>query len=81
MHYGVALTLYHIVPTINNFGKEVFLKTVGKGENTDNQHFLLLHNVFYSVKDRNGHFSNISKLSFVNALNLVWSKICRLVKS
>ena len=30
---------------------------VGKGENTDNQHFLLSHNVFNPVKDKNYHFS------------------------
>ena len=32
---------------------------VGKGENAGNQHFLLSHNVFSPIRDRNRHFSNI----------------------
>ena len=38
-----------------------FENTVGKGENADNQHFLLSfsHSVFYLIKEINHHFSNI----------------------
>ena len=33
---------------------------VGKGENAGNQHFLLVpHNVFWPIKEKNHHFSNI----------------------
>ena len=39
--------------------KEALENTVGKGENTGNQHFLFSHSVFYSIKDKNLDFDNV----------------------
>ena len=50
------------------------LNTVEKAQNAGNQHFLVFPQFFYSIKERNCHFSQV-KLSFANAFNLVISKM------
>ena len=40
------LTLYHTIPTFNNPEKKPFKNIVGKGENADNQYFLLFSQCF-----------------------------------
>ena len=52
---------------------------MGKGKNAGNSIFSFSHSVFYSIKQRNSHFSNVY-LSSANALNLVKSKIFGMVK-
>ena len=57
--------------------KKALENIVRKGENTGNQHFLLFHRIFYYIKERKHHFSNIY-LSSANAFNLDMSKILSL---
>ena len=60
------------------FGKRPFENTVGKVEIACKSNFFFSHHVFYSIKDRNDHFSYIFvtfNLLSANASNLVWSKI------
>ena len=52
--------------------KNAFENIVGKGENGGNQHFLFSHKVFYSIKNRNHDFRDISS---ANTFNLDKSKI------
>ena len=40
--FRAFLTLYHTIPTFNDFET-----TVGKGENAGNQHFSFSHNIFH----------------------------------
>ena len=67
----MSLTHYHTIPTFDNHEKEAFRKHCG------NQHFLLLHNVFYPSENK---FSVTFILSSANALNLDQSKILSFVK-
>ena len=51
--YIRCLTLYHIIPIVNNRKAEVFKNMVGKGDNADSQYFLLSpHNVFNTSREK-----------------------------
>ena len=70
-----GLTLYQTKSLVlMSFKKKPFENIVGKGENAGNQHFVLFHNVFYPIKDRDQHLSCI-KVVISNSFNLVRSKI------
>ena len=52
--------LFIIQPWIlTTFRKELLENIVGKGEHAGYQYFSFSHNVFYSIKDINHHFSKI----------------------
>ena len=70
MHHRHALTLYHTIPTFNDPKEEGFGKHRGKrrkcllkGENADNQHFLLFQQYFLLYqREKNRHFSNLQSV-------------------
>ena len=66
------------MPTFNNKVKEAFEKTVGKGENDGNQHFLRFPQSFLPFPTQISvfHSSCLQNLSIWISL-----KICSLVKS
>ena len=45
---------------LTSLKKRAFENIVRKGENAGNQHFLLYPHVFYPIKDKNYHFSNLT---------------------
>ena len=58
------LTPFHAILTFNDLKKEAFEKIVGKGENADNQHFLLFPQCFLSFQIQISFFdSHLLKLS------------------
>ena len=71
LSFDYGLTLYHTIPTFNDPIKKPFENIVGKGEKASNQHFLLLHNVFYPSQKE---FLFLSYYTFIlsseNAFNL-----------
>ena len=52
------LTPSHAIPIFETL-KKPFENIVEKRENAGDQHFLIFHNVFSPIEDRNQHFSNI----------------------
>ena len=60
---------YNTVPTFKDLEKKPFENIVGKGENAETSIFSFSHNVFYPIRERNHHFSNIN-LSSANAFNM-----------
>ena len=60
------LTLYHTITTLY---KKPFENIVGKGENADNQHFLLFPQCFFTLHKTNFNFSITLILSSASAFN------------
>ena len=58
INFESYLTLYHTIPTLKD-PKGIFENTEGKGENAGHQHFSFSHSVFFSIKERNRHFSHV----------------------
>ena len=64
---GNGLTLYHTILTFNDHvEKKAFKIIVGRGENADNQHFLLFPHVFYPSKKKKNLF-----------LSYIYSVVCK----
>ena len=77
--WGQELTLYHKIITLPALYRSSFENTVGKGENADDQHFLLFPQYFLSFPKL-----SIFQLRFIlmsaNVFNLDQSKILRFGK-
>ena len=56
---GFPLTLYHTIPTFNDPKEDCFGKHWGKEKMLATSIFYSPHGVFYSIKERNHHFSNL----------------------
>ena len=52
---GKELTVYHTIPTLM---KKALENIVGKGASAGTSISSFSHSIFYSVKERNHHFSN-----------------------
>ena len=72
--------LYHTFTAFTNPRREEkpSENIVGKGENADNQHFLLFPTMFSTPHKTNFTFSSTFIKFSTNALKLDWSKSCKL---
>ena len=64
--YIMLVTLYYMMTIFEN---RFFKNIVCKAENADNQHFLLFHNVFYSIIDK------FYVLHWILQLLSIWTRI------
>ena len=74
-----CLTLYHTVLTFYMPDKEAFENIMGKGENANNQHFLLFLSIFYPSKNKFKFsvtfiFSSASTFNLDQSKNLLFGK-------
>ena len=77
--YTKSLTHSHTMTFFDALGNKPFENTVGKGEISRNEQFLLFPAVFSTRLDNFLPFSSNLKLSSANSFSLEESKICRLV--
>ena len=72
----LALNLYPQSQLLTTLGQKAFKKNIfGKGENADDQHFLLFPSHFLPFPKRISTFQSHSFVSSANAFNLDQSKI------